>query len=140
LGTAVGTFVLGRLVSPARRQRWMGIMAVGSCAVLMLCWARPGFAASLVIFMVAGLFAGYQIAANAAFVAAVPAERRGQAFGLANGGMQVFQGIWFIIVGALASLLGPGAVIALSGGIGTVIAVALAARWAARTMPVTSRT
>lgn len=136
LGTAVGTFVLGRLVSPARRQRWMGIMAVGSCAVLMLCWARPGFAASLLIFVVAGLFAGYQIAANAAFVAAVPAERRGQAFGLANGGMQVFQGIWFIIVGALASLLGPGAVIALSGGIGTVIAVALTAR----TMPVTSRT
>jgi MFS family permease len=139
LGTAVGTFVLGRLVSPARRQRWMGVMAVGSCAVLMLCWARPSFGASLVIFMIAGLFAGYQIAANATFVAAVPAERRGQAFGLANGGMQVFQGIWFIVVGALASLLGPGAVIALSGGIGTVIAIALAARWAPRTMPVASR-
>ena len=76
----------------------------------------------------------------AAFVAAVPAERRGQAFGLANGGMQVFQGIWFIVVGALASLLGPGAVIALSGGIGTVIAIAPAARWAPRTMPVASRT
>jgi len=60
----------------------------------------------------------------------VPAERRGQAFGLANGGMQVFQGLWLIVVGALASLLGPGAV----------IAVALAARWAARTMPVAGRT
>jgi MFS family permease len=140
LGTAVGTFVFGRLVSPELRRRGMGIMAVGSCAVLMLCWTRPSFAASLVIFMVAGLFAGYQIAANAAFVAAVPAERRGQAFGLANGGMQVFQGVWFIAVGALASLLGPGAVIALSGCIGTVIAVALAARWAARTMPVAGRT
>jgi len=70
----------------------------------------------------------------------VPAERRGQALGLANGGMQVFQGLWLIVVGALASLLGPGAVIALSGCIGTVIAVALAARWAARTMPVAGRT
>lgn len=139
LGTAVGTFVLGRLVSPARRQRWMGAMAVGSCAVLMLCWARPGFAASLVIFVVAGLFAGYQIAANSAFVAAVPAERRGQAFGLANGGMQVFQGLWFIIAGALASLLGPGAVIALSGCLGTALAIGLAARWATRAVPVASR-
>jgi hypothetical protein len=54
--------------------------------------------------------------------------------------MQVFQGIWFIVVGALASLLGPAAVIALSGGIGTVIAIALAARWVPRTMPVASRT
>jgi MFS family permease len=139
LGTAVGTFVLGRLVSPARRQRWMGGMAVASCAVLMLCAARPGFAASLVIFAGAGLFAGYQIAANAAFVAAVPPERRGQAFGLANGGMQVFQGVWFIIVGALAGLLGPGAVIALSGCLGTFAAVLLAARWATRTIAVASR-
>jgi MFS family permease len=139
LGTAVGTFVLGRLVSPARRQRWMGGMAVGACAVLMLCAARPGFAAALVIFAVAGLFAGYQVAANAAFVAAVPPDRRGQAFGLANGGMQVFQGVWFIIVGALAGLLGPGAVIALSGCLGTFAAILLAARWAARTIPVASR-
>ena len=139
LGTAVGTFVLGRLVSPARRQRWMGGMAVGSCAVLMLCWASPGFAASLAIFAVAGLFAGYQIAANSAFVAAVPAERRGQAFGLANGGMQVFQGVWFIIVGALAGVLGPGAVIALSGCLGTIIAILLAARRAASAVPVASR-
>jgi MFS family permease len=138
LGTAVGTFVLGRLVGPAQRQRWMGAMAVGSCAVLMLCWARPGFAASLVIFAVAGLFAGYQIAANAAFVAAVPAARRGQAFGLANGGMQVFQGLWFIIAGALAGLVGPGAVIALSGCLGTVLAAGLAIRWATRTVPAAS--
>jgi hypothetical protein len=140
LGTAVGTFVLGRLVSPARRQRWMGAMAVGSCAVLMLCWARPGFAAALTIFAVAGLFAGYQIAANSAFVAAVPAERRGQAFGLANGGMQVFQGVWFIVVGALAGLLGPGAVIALSGCLATVAAVLLAVRWAGRAAAAASRT
>ena len=139
LGTAVGTFVLGRLVSPPQRQRWMGAMAVGSCAVLMLCWARPGFAASLTIFMAAGLFAGYQIAANSAFVAAVPAERRGQAFGLANGGMQVFQGLWFIAAGALADVLGPAAVIALSGCLGTVTALGLAARWAARPVPAASR-
>jgi hypothetical protein len=91
-GTAIGTFILGRLVSPARRQRWMGGMAIGSCAVLMLCGLHPGFPASIAIFTAAGAFAGYQIAANAAFVVAVPAERRGQAFGLANGGMQVFQG------------------------------------------------
>ena len=132
-GTAVGTFILGRLVSPARRQRWMGGMAVGSCAVLMLCWLHPGFPASIAIFTVAGAFAGYQIAANAAFVVAVPAERRGQAFGLANGGMQVFQGVWFIVAGAVAGALSPATMIAISGGIGAVIAAMLAVKWRALT-------
>jgi hypothetical protein len=130
-GTAVGTFVLGRVVSPARRQHWMGVMAVGACAVLVLCWLRPGFAASIAIFMAAGAFAGYQLAANAAFVAAVPAERRGQAFGLANGGMQVFQGVWFIVAGAVAGALGSATMIAISGVIGAVIAAMLAVRWRA---------
>jgi hypothetical protein len=132
-GTAIGTFVLGRVVSPQRRQRWMGGMAVGSCAVLMLCWPHPGFAASIAIFTVAGAFAGYQIAANAAFVVTVPAERRGQAFGLANGGMQVFQGLWFIVAGAVAGALGPATMIAISGGIGAVIAAVLAVKWRALT-------
>jgi MFS family permease len=132
-GTAMGTFVLGRVVSPEQRQRWMGGMAVGSCAVLMLCGLPPGFAASIAIFTVAGAFAGYQIAANAAFVAAVPAERRGQAFGLANGGMQVFQGLWFIVAGAVAGALSPATMIAISGGIGAVIAAVLAVKWRALT-------
>jgi MFS family permease len=130
-GTAVGTFVLGRVVSPARRQRWMGGMAVAACAVLMLCWLHPGFPAAIAILIVAGAFAGYQIAANAAFVVAVPAERRGQAFGLANGGMQVFQGTWFIVAGAAAGALGPATTIAISGGIGAAIAAVLAVRWRA---------
>ena len=130
-GTAVGAFVLGRVVSPARRQRWMGGMAVGACAVLMLCGLHPGFAAAIAIFAVAGAGAGYQLAANAAFVAAVPAGRRGQAFGLANGGMQVFQGLWFIVAGAVAGVLGPATMVAISGGIGAVIAALLAVRWRA---------
>ena len=111
----------------------MGGMAVVSCAVLMLCWLHPGFPASIAIFTVAGAFAGYQIAANAAFVAATPAERRGQAFGLANGGMQVFQGVWFIVAGAVAGALDPATMIAISGGIGTVIAAMLAVKWRALT-------
>jgi hypothetical protein len=80
---------------------------------------------------VAGACAGYQLAANAAFVAAVPAGRRGQAFGLANGGMQVFQGLWFIVAGAVAGAIGPATMIAISGGIGAVVAALLAVSWRA---------
>jgi MFS family permease len=130
-GTAVGAFVIGRVVSPDRRQHWMGGMAVGACAVLMLCALHPSFPAAIAIFAVAGACAGYQLAANAAFVAAVPAGRRGQAFGLANGGMQVFQGLWFIVAGAVAGAVGPATMIAISGGIGAVIAALLAVSWRA---------
>ena len=129
LGTAVGTFLLGRVVSPARRQRWMGPMAVGSCAVLMLCWIQPGVPASLAVFIVTGALAAFQLPANAAFVATVPAERRGQAFGLANGGMQVAQGVWFVLAGAMAQAATPATTIAVSGAIGTVVAAKLMIDW-----------
>jgi MFS family permease len=124
-GTAVGAVVVGRLVPPGIRQRALGPMAVAACGVLTLCWTQPGLAASLGIFALAGVFAAYQVAANAAFVAAIPPGRRGQAFGLANGGMQVTQGLWFIAAGAAAEATSPAAVIAASGLVGAIGAVVL---------------
>ncbi|HZC39170.1 MAG TPA: MFS transporter, partial [Streptosporangiaceae bacterium] len=126
-GTAVGAVVVGRLVPPDMRRRALGPMAVVACGVLTLCWTQPGLAASLGIFALAGVFAAYQVAANAAFVAAIPPGRRGQAFGLANGGMQVTQGLWFIAAGAAAEATSPAAVIAASGLVGAIGAVVLTA-------------
>jgi MFS family permease len=128
-GTAVGVVLFGRLASPQQRQDWMGLLAVAACGLLLLCLTRPGLAGSLTIFALSGACAAYQLAANAAFVAAVPAERRGQAFGLANGGMQVSQGLWFVAAGAAALALTPAVVIAVSGGFGAVAAVALTVSW-----------
>ncbi len=128
LGSIVGALVFSRVVAPARRQRWMGPLAVSSCGLLVLCVVQPGLIASLTIFAVSGMCAAYQITANAAFVAAVPAERRGQAFGLANGGMQVSQGLWFVAAGAAAGIVTPAVVIAISGGLGAAVAAALAMR------------
>lgn len=127
-GTAVGAVVFGRLVPPPLRQRWMGPLAVAACGLLLLCWLRPGMAASLVIIAASGACASYQLAANAAFVSVVPPERRGQAFGLANGGMQVSQGLWIVLAGAAASsdAISPAVAIAISGGLGAVLAAALA--------------
>ena len=108
----------------------MGPLAVAACGLLLLCSLHPGLIASLVIIAASGACASYQLAANAAFVAAVPAERRGQAFGLANGGMQVSQGLWIIFAGAVvtSSAITPADAIAISGGLGAVLAAALAMR------------
>jgi MFS family permease len=129
LGTALGAAVFGRLVSQERRLRWMGSLAMLTCAILILCLLRPDLPVSLAIFVISGAGGCYQLAANAAFVAAVPNDRRSQAFGLANGGMQVAQGLWFVLAGAAAEVLGPPAAIALSGAIGVAIAAVLSVAW-----------
>lgn len=128
-GTAVGAVIFGRVTTQAKRRRLMAPLAVAACGVLLLCLIQPGMLAALVILAASGACAAYQLAANAAFVSAVPPDRRGQAFGLANGGMQVSQGLWFVAAGAVAGVVPPAVVIAVSGGLGAVIAVALAVSW-----------
>jgi MFS family permease len=127
-GTAVGAIMFGRMVPSTARQRWMGPLAVTACGLLLLCSLHPSLIASLAIIAASGACASYQLAANAAYVAAAPPERRGQAFGLANGGMQVAQGLWIILAGAAASsnAISPATAIAISGGLGAVLAAALA--------------
>ena len=127
LGTMLGAIAFSRLVPAPRRQAWLGPLATAACGVLLLLAFRLDLAACLVVLGVSGAGASYQLAANAAFVAAVPPERRGQAFGLANGGMQVFQGLWIVLAGAIAAhALSPGTVIAISGGVGAALAATLA--------------
>jgi MFS family permease len=127
-GTAVGAVVFGRVVPAESRQRWMGALAAAACGVLLLCWIPPGLVGALAVLAASGACASYQLAANAAFVSAVPPDRRGQAFGLANGGMQVAQGVWIILIGAIVSsgTITPAVAIAISGGVGACLAAALA--------------
>jgi MFS family permease len=140
-GTAIGAVVVGRLVPQAMRQRLMGPLAVGSCGFLLLCWLHLGLIGALLIIACSGACASYQLAANAAFVAAVPPQRRGQAFGLANGGMQVTQGLWIVLAGAAASsgAVTPGVSIAISGGLGGLLAAILAIYWRSRSGRTTIR-
>src|SRR5258708_4434008 len=130
-GPALGAVVLGRLVPPASRQRLIGPLATAACGLLLLCWLQPEMIAALVIIAGSGACASYQLASNAAFVARVPPDRRGQAFSLANGGMQVSQGLWIVLPGAAAAftVFSPATAIAISGGLGAVLAAALAMAW-----------
>jgi predicted MFS family arabinose efflux permease len=130
LGQTVGALAFSRFAAPAVRLRFMGPLAVATCAVLVLFSWRPGLAVSLLILGVSGLFASYQLAANAAFVSAAPQEQRGQAFGLAQGGMSLGQGAVMILAGAAAQHFDPARVIAVCGAVGAVLALAIALTWA----------
>jgi MFS family permease len=122
-GETLSALVFSRLVAPSTRLRLMGPLAIGTCAVLVLFYLRPSLAGSLLILFVAGLGACYQLAANAAFVSAAPQEQRSQAFGLAQGGMSLGQGIVMILAGAAAGHHSPARVIAVCGAVGAVAAL-----------------
>ena len=129
LGASIGSLVFGRAVSPARRLRVMGPLAVAACAVLMLFALSPPLLPALLILAASGVFTCFQLAANAAFVRAAPAEQRSQAFGLAVGGMSLGQGLVMILAGAAAEHYAPSAVIAVAGGLGAITATVLAISW-----------
>ena len=127
LGQTAGAIVFSRFVAPATQQRVMGLLAVAACGILALFILQPGLPGSLLILFASGLAAGYQIAANAAFVRAAPQEKRSQAFGIAQGGMSLGQGLVMILAGAAADHHSPAGVIAVSGSVGAVAALTITA-------------
>jgi predicted MFS family arabinose efflux permease len=129
LGTMLALPLFTRLVRPRQRINLMGPLAALTCGTLLLTGLRPSLPISLVIFGASAAFGVYQVAANTAFVVRVPAQRRAQAFGIANMGVVVGQGAAYVAAGAAAELVTPATVIAIAGGIGTVCALALTVRW-----------
>jgi MFS family permease len=129
LGETVGMLSYARLARPQTRLRLMGPLAVATCGALILFFTRPTFAEALIILAASGACGSYQIAANAAFVRAVPAHWRARAFGLAQGGMSLGQGTVMVLAGAAAERLAPAAVVGIAGVVGAVCAAGVAASW-----------
>jgi MFS family permease len=126
LGASVGAIAFSRFVAPPDRIAWMNPLAVAACGVLILFAFHPPLPWVLAVLCVSGLFDCYQLAANASFVRAAPARHRSQAFGIAQGGMSLGQGTAMILAGAAAGRISPSLVVALSGAVGAVVAIAIA--------------
>src|SRR6202012_6293094 len=99
--------LLIKKIGPLTRLAWMGPMAVLTCAILAVTALRPNLVVSMALFALSNSFAMYQIAANTAFVERIPNEKRGQAFGLANAGLGVGQGLAFAVAGPAAEVVPP---------------------------------
>jgi len=122
-GAMAGSIAFSRLVSPDRRMRCIGPFAVAACGVLVLFVFHPRLPAALAILAASGIFACFQLAAAAAFVSAAPPDRRSQAFGLAQGGMSLGQGVVMVLAGAAAEHVAPGVVVTVCGAAGAVAAL-----------------
>ncbi|MFC5747705.1 MFS transporter [Actinomadura rugatobispora] len=128
-GMVVGAFVFSRFVRPSDRIRSMGWMSILACAPLIGAAAHPPLWMVVVLWAVSGVGSAYQLAANAAFVAAVPPAGRGQAFGLAQSGILAGQGLGILVAGAAAQVLGPETVVAFAGALGLSLAAVLTVSW-----------
>jgi len=125
IGSVVGGVVLSRLVRPATRLEVMGWLAVMSCLPLVFFFSTPPLPLAVGLLVISGIGTTYNLPANAAFMQALPAERRGQAFGLVSAGLVAGQGISIALAGACAELTSPGVVIGVAGVLGVTAALSL---------------
>lgn len=128
-------FVLGsialRSLPQHTRLRWLGVLAIGTSAVLLGYLAHPNLAAALGLLAASGICSAYQTIASTTFVRLVPDDRRGQALGFARSSMIAGQGVGVALGGVLAQSVGsPSGAIAIAGAAGTVLAAILALAWA----------
>ncbi|MWA07050.1 MFS transporter [Actinomadura sp. LD22] len=128
-GNVVGMVVIGRLLRQRTRVTVMGPLAALAGLPLTACVLHPGATGSLTLFGLTGVAAAYQVIAQAEFVRAVPAHRRGQALGLAAPAITAVQGAGALLGGLLADHIGPAYTIALTGTAGLVTGIPLAIVW-----------
>ncbi|MEV4377088.1 MFS transporter [Streptosporangium sp. NPDC049644] len=115
-GLAVGSFVVGRLVSPSGRERLAFPMAVASGLPLLVFAFQPGLGgAALLVLLATVASTSYELGLQRWFVEAVPEPVRGQAFGLASAGMMSGQALGAVLVGVAAELTSPHMAIVLAG-------------------------
>ncbi|MGN9838939.1 MFS transporter [Nonomuraea sp. H19] len=125
-GMAAGEFAVGRFAAPELRERLSLPLAV----LLGVPWVGfalgPGIAWAAVLAATATAGLSYQLGLQRRFVDAAPEEVRGQAFGLQSAGLMTGQAAGAALVGALGEVIGPGPAIAVAGGGGILVALALA--------------
>lgn len=126
VGAVVGALLISRLVAPDVRPRLLVPLAALSLAPLLAYAAKPDLPYVLAILVVSGLGGSYQLIANTTFMRLVPAQSRGQAFGLAAAGLVAGQGLGLAAAGAVAEVVSPAYVVAGAGLLGLLLVVPLA--------------
>ncbi|GAA2591090.1 MFS transporter [Winogradskya consettensis] len=115
LGMLAGDLAIGRLVTPERRERLSGPLAVLLGAPLLGFVVVPGPVTAGLLLAVSGFGVSYQLGLARRFLAAVPEANRGQAFGLALTGTMALQGLFAASGGALGEVASPGVVVVAAG-------------------------
>lgn len=130
LGSVIGVWLFVRFVPADVRSRLIGVLAVGAGLPLVVCLLRPGLAGAFVLFGLSGILSSaYLLQAQACFVRATPDAVRGRAIGVAVSGIIAGQGIAVLGGGLLADGTSASTAIAVSGAVGSFLALGGAIAW-----------
>jgi MFS family permease len=128
-GCTLGSALLTRLVPPGRRLILLGPLAVATSAVLLPFGLVPGLGVAVALCGLCGLLSGHDAIAMATFTRTVPAERRGQAYGLAAAVVRGAEGLGPALAGVVAQFSSPSTAIAVFAALGVLGGTAAAAGW-----------
>jgi predicted MFS family arabinose efflux permease len=128
-GAALGAALLTRSLPPARRLALLGPLAVATSVVLLPIGLVPGLGVTVALCVVCGLLSGHDAIAVATFIRTVPAERRGQAYGLALAVVRATQGLGAALAGVVAQYSSPSTAIAAFAVLGVLAGTATAVGW-----------
>jgi len=112
--------------SPRGAERLLAPLSQLALVPLAVCVLRPSAAVVVGLVAVSGVGMTASLLAQTVFVAHVPADVRGRAFGVAAAGITVGQGLAIAAAGAAATVLAPSTVVGGAGLLGAVAALAVA--------------
>jgi len=130
LGFIIGTLVVSRLVSPARRIKLIRPFAILTPLTLVPALFTPEFPVVVAMTVASGIaLAGMLPATNGLFVQVLPPSYRARAFGVIQSGLYLLQGASVTIAGWLASRYPLEKVVGLWAIGGVVLMVAISLAW-----------
>lgn len=130
LGIVIGVSIWARWVPADVRLRYVGVLATMAIVPLIGYAFRPDLVVTMILLIISGSCAAYQITASATFMRLVPDAERGQAFGLAGAGLIAVQGIGLLVGALLVVVIGsPGLTVATIAVVGVLTAVPAAVAW-----------
>jgi MFS family permease len=106
-----------------RRSTGIRLLALLSVVPLVLGLLKPPLAALLVIGVLSGCGAAFNVLASARFITSVPAEIRGRALAFVGTGILLGNGVGALVAGAVASSFDPRVAFGVIGAIGVVLVV-----------------
>ncbi|HEV2639178.1 MAG TPA: MFS transporter [Actinocrinis sp.] len=126
IGMLLGDLLVGRFVRPAMRERLVVPLVATLGLPLLVFVTEPTLVESAAALLVCGTGFAYGLGLQRAFLAAVPADSRGQAFGLLGSGNMTAQGVFPALFGLVASVTAIGTAMAAAG-----LATVVTAGWLA---------
>ncbi|MFH8477113.1 hypothetical protein [Streptomyces sp. NPDC018000] len=133
VGMLLGDLVVGRWLRPTARERMVVPLIALMGLPLIVFAGNPGRPLSAGLLLLAGCGFAYGLGLQREFLAALPEQSQGQAFGLLGSGNMTLQGLGPVCVGASAAVCGTGGSMALAG-LGALLTAAWMLNWR-RTTP-----